>query len=107
MLTKSKVQPLSRPASVEWKLCKCCRMGDPFQSLKVGSCLTLRNELSEETRVWTKQEPLLGRGVKVENSGVREPRTALPHGSKSQSLVLWKERSLMGYSLWDHKEFWT
>ena len=28
---------------------KCCRKGDPFQGLKLGSCLTLRNELSEET----------------------------------------------------------
>ena len=27
----------------------CCRKGDPFQGPKLGSCLTLRNELSEET----------------------------------------------------------
>ena len=31
----------------------CCRKGDPFQGPKVGSCLTLRNELSEETHVLT------------------------------------------------------
>ena len=37
----------------------CCRKGDPFQGLKLGSCLTLRNELSEETHVLTKQEILL------------------------------------------------
>ena len=47
VLAESEVQPLSRPASVEWKLCKCCRTGDLFQSPKVASCLTLRNELSE------------------------------------------------------------
>ena len=50
--------------------------------LKVGSCLTLGNELPEETHVLTKQEILLGRGTHVESSGVREPRrTALPLGS--------------------------
>ena len=31
-----------------------CRKRDPFQGLKLGSCLTLRNELSEETHVLTK-----------------------------------------------------
>ena len=66
----------------------CCRKGDPFQGPKVGSCLTFRNELSEETHVLTKQEILLGRGARVESSRVREPRrNALPHGS--QSRVLW------------------
>ena len=33
----------------------CCRKGDPFQGLKVGSCLTLRNELCEETNVLTRR----------------------------------------------------
>ena len=66
----------------------CCRKADPFQGLKLGSCLTLRNELSEETQVLTKQEILLGKGTRVESSRVREPRrTALPRGS--QSRVLW------------------
>ena len=66
----------------------CCRKGDPFQGPKLGSCLTLGNELSEETHVLTKQEILLGKGTRVESSRVREPRrTALPHGS--QSRVLW------------------
>ena len=61
--------------------------GDPFQGPKLGSCLTLGNELSEETHVLTKQEILLGRGTRVESSMVREPRrTALLRGS--QSLVL-------------------
>ena len=40
----------------------CCRKGDTFQGLKLGSCLTLENELSKETHVLTKQEILLGKG---------------------------------------------
>ena len=51
----------------------CCRKRDPFQGLKLGSCLTLGNELSEETYVLTKQEILLGKGPRVESSRVREP----------------------------------
>ena len=66
----------------------CCRKGEPFQGPRVGSCLTLRNELSEKTHMLTKQETLLGRGAQVESRRVREPRrTALPGGS--QSWVLW------------------
>ena len=40
----------------------CYRKGDPFQGPKLGSCLTLGNELSEETHVLTKQGILLGKG---------------------------------------------
>ena len=66
----------------------CCRKGDPFQGPKLGSCLTVGNELSEETHVLTEQEILLGKGTRVESSRVREPRrTALSHGL--QSRVLW------------------
>ena len=66
----------------------CGRKGDPFQGLKLGSCLTLRNELSEETYLLTKQEILLEKGTRVESSRVREPRrTTLLCGSQSQ--VLW------------------
>ena len=62
--------------------------GGPQQGPRVGSCLTLRNELSEETHALTKQEILLGRGAQVESSRVREPRrTALLHGSKFW--ILW------------------
>ena len=50
----------------------CCRKVDPFRGLKLGSCLTLGNELYEETRVLTKQEILLGKGTCVESSRVRE-----------------------------------
>ena len=68
----------------------CCRKGDPFQGLKLGSCLTLGNELSEETHVLTKEEILLGNGTRVESSRVREPRrTALPRGSQSRVLWWW------------------
>ena len=67
-----------------------CRKGDPFQSPKLGSWLTLRNELSDETHVLTKQEILLGKGTRVESSGVKEPRrTALPRGSQSRVLWWW------------------
>ena len=63
---------------------KLCRKGDPFQGPKLGSCLTLGNELSEETHVLTKQEILLGKGAPVESRRVREPRrTALSHGLQS------------------------
>ena len=66
----------------------CCRKMNPIQGPKLGSCLTLGNELSEETHVLTKQEILLGKGTRVESSRVREPRrTVLPRGS--QSRVLW------------------
>ena len=68
----------------------CCRKGGPFQGLKLGSCLTLGNELSEETHVLTKQEILLGKGTQVESSRVREPRrTALLHDSQSRVLWWW------------------
>ena len=51
------------------------------------SCLTLGNELSEETHVLTKQKTLLGRGARVESRRVREPRrTPLPRGSQSRAL---------------------
>ena len=39
----------------------CCRKGDPFQGLKLGSCLTLKNELSQETHVLKKQEIFIGK----------------------------------------------
>ena len=66
------------------KACYCCRKGDPFQGPEVGFCLTLENELSEETHVLRKQEILLGKGIRVESSRVREPRrTALPLGWQS------------------------
>jgi len=50
----------------------CCRNVDPFQGPKLGSCLTLGNELSEDTHWLIKQETLLGKGTQVESSRVRE-----------------------------------
>ena len=59
--------------------------GGPLPGLKLGSCLTLGNEFSEETHVLAKQEILLGKGTRVESSRGREPRrTALPRGSQSR-----------------------
>ena len=67
----------------------CCRKGDPFQGLKLDSCLILGNELSEETHVLTKQEILLGTSTRVESSRVREPRrTVLLRGSQSGFMVM-------------------
>lgn len=40
----------------------CCKKGVLFQGLRVGSCLTTGNDLSEETYMLTKQEILWGRG---------------------------------------------
>ena len=58
----------------------CCRKREPFQSPRVGSCLTLRNELSKEIHMLTKQETLLGRSIWVKSSRAGESRrTALPH----------------------------
>ena len=61
---------------------RCCRKGDPFQGLKVGSCLILGNELFKETHLalLTKQDIFMGRGTWAESRRVREPRIALPHG---------------------------
>ena len=42
----------------------CCRKGDPLPGPKLGSCLTVGNELSKETRVLTKQEISLGKGTR-------------------------------------------
>ena len=77
---------------------RCCVNRDPIWGLTVGSCLTLGNELSEETHVLTAQETLLGRGARAESSRVREPRrTSLPRGS--QSRVLWGVGLVSGLSL--------
>ena len=82
--------PLSTPSGqdvsrsrVPARVATCCRKGDPFQGLKLGSCLTLGNELPEETHVLTKQEILLGKGTRGESSKVRELRRTALH------LVLW------------------
>ena len=62
----------SQQRRVPARVAICCRKEDPFQGPKLGSCLTLGNELSEETHVLTKQETLLGKDTRVESSRVRE-----------------------------------
>ena len=52
----------------------CCRKGDSFQGPKLGSFLTLGNELSEEIHVLTNQEVLLRKDTQVESNRVRKPR---------------------------------
>ena len=47
----------------------CCRKGDPFQGLKLGSCLTLGKEFSEEIRA-DKARDFIGNGTLVESSRV-------------------------------------
>ena len=59
----------------------------PYRAPRVGSCLTLGKELSEETRA-DKARDFIGKGTRVESSRVRElRRAALPSGS--QRGVLW------------------
>ena len=60
------------------------RKGTHFQGLRVGSILILRNALSEETHVRTKQQSLLGRDTQAESCRLgKHRRTALPCGSQS------------------------
>ena len=73
----------SQGRRVPTRVAICCRKGDHLQGPKLGSFLTLRNELSEEAHVLTKQEILLGKGTRVERRSLREPRTALTCGSQS------------------------
>ena len=68
----------------------CCKKADPFQGRKPGSCVTLRNELSEETHLLTKQEILLGKGTRMESSRVREPRRKKTIKAKINKIKIWK-----------------
>ena len=64
----------------------------------MGSCLTLRNELSKETHELTKQETLLERGARAESRSIRAPRrTAVPRGSGFTVMGL-----VSGFSLAHH-----
>ena len=67
----------------------CYQKGDSFQGPKVGSCVTLGNELSKEVNTLTKQKTLLRNGTQADSSRVREPRrTSLPCGSVSGLMVV-------------------
>ena len=76
--------------------------GGPLPGPEMGTCLTLRNELSEETYMLTKQEISLGRGAWVESSRVREHRrNALPYGLQFLVLCNWVGFQIVaGQSLW-------
>ena len=70
----------------------CCRKGDPFQGLKLGSCLTLGNKLSKETHVLTKQDILLGKGTQVESRRTQKNSSATwltVSGFMMMGLVSW------------------
>ena len=67
----------------------CCRKADPFQGPKLGSCLTLGNELSEETHLLTKQEILLGKGTRVESSRVRKPCNLILSNMINDIPIIW------------------
>ena len=67
----------------------CCRKEDHLKSPKLGSCLTLGNELSEETHVLTKQEILLRKGTRVESSRVQEPRRTGNVGFYGDGISFW------------------
>ena len=63
----------------------------PLPGLKLGSCLTLRNELSEEIHVLTKQEILLGKGAQVEGGDASAEETSAKkpqHFAKSSNIYL-------------------
>ena len=57
----------------------CCRKGNLFQGLRVGSYLTFRNGLSEETHMLTKQESLLEKDTQIQSRRAREPRELAPN----------------------------
>ena len=72
--------------------CIYCKEKAPFQGPRVGSRLTFRNELSEETQVLTEQETSLGRGAWGEwwGEGAQEDCSAtwlLPSGFMERGLV--------------------
>lgn len=71
--------------------CLCYQNGDLFRGLRMGSCLTLGNELSKETHILTKQKTLLGRGAWVESNRIKEPRRMALSGSSTTALefVVW------------------
>ena len=78
-----------------------CRKGYPAQGLRVSSCLTLGNELSEEIHMLTEQGPLMGRGTWAESrSG--NPGGLLCHGTCS--LGFYRNGNISGLSLANHSD---
>ena len=64
---------------ISTKVAICYRTGDPFQGPRLGFCLTLGNQLFEETHVLTMQEALLGKGAWVESIREKESKIVLPY----------------------------
>ena len=60
----------------------CCSKGNPFQSPRVGSCLTLGHELSQDTHARIeKAKDFIGKGCPGREQQGQEPRrTALARG---------------------------
>ena len=86
----------------------CCRKGDPFQGLRVDSCLTVWNELFKEAHMLTKQETFLERGAQVRTGGSGNPGELLGHVAPSlRSYVMGfvSELSLASHS--DSGSFWV
>ena len=52
-----------KQTTVDFVLMEVLQAEGPFQGLRVGACLTLRNELSEEIHVLTKQDTYLERAL--------------------------------------------
>ena len=60
---------------------KCCKKGNPFPGPRAGSCLTLRNELSEETYIcWQSKRPYWEGVARWRVAG--SPRGPLCHGAQ-------------------------
>ena len=79
----------SRRIRVPTRVAICCRKRDPFQGLKLGSCLRLGNELSEETHVLTKGtwSGCLIRGQKmISRTWYTVPKSKMP----SEGQPTWK-----------------
>ena len=76
--------------------------GRPLPEPESGLMSNIRNELSEDTQMLTKQEILLGKGTRGESSRVREPgRTALLLGKVSGFMVM---GLVSGVSLANHSD---
>ena len=82
-------------------MCICGKKRDPFQGPKLGSCLTLRNELSERDTCADKARDFIGKGCLGGEQYIWKPRrTALPRGF----MVFYDE----GISFWvvSSQSFW-